>query len=144
VIANHMLYHIPDKPALLAEIQRILKPGGHFYASTIGGRHLAEIVDLITRFDRALSAWNRPTNSFTLENGAAQLAPWFNQVNLYRYEDNLEVTDAAALSDYILSMWMDLIGDRINQFRAFVDAEVAAPGGVFHITKDSGIFTSTR
>ena len=26
VIANHMLYHVPDRPRALAEVQRVLKP----------------------------------------------------------------------------------------------------------------------
>jgi ubiquinone/menaquinone biosynthesis C-methylase UbiE len=51
VIANHMLYYIADKPALLAEICRVLKPGGQFYATTVGERHLCELVDLIIRFE---------------------------------------------------------------------------------------------
>ena len=39
VIANSMLYHVPDRARALAEIQRILKPSGRFYASTIGEQH---------------------------------------------------------------------------------------------------------
>jgi hypothetical protein len=120
------------------------EPGGFFYASTIGEHYLEEIVALIARFDRTLASWNTIHNAFTLEKGAAQLAPWFEQISISRYEDALEVTDAAALSDYILSGWMDLTGERLSQFRAFVAAEVAAHGGVFHTSKDSGIFTAIR
>lgn len=40
VIANHMLYHVPDRPKALAEIQRVLKPEGRLYASTVGNQHL--------------------------------------------------------------------------------------------------------
>jgi len=43
IIANHMLYHVPDRPKALAEIRRALKPGGHFYASTLGANHLREM-----------------------------------------------------------------------------------------------------
>ena len=43
VIANHMLYHVPDRPAALAEIARVLAPGGRFYATTIGAGHMAEL-----------------------------------------------------------------------------------------------------
>ena len=43
VIANHMLYHVPDRPKALVEIRRVLKIGGHFIATTVGDRHLAEI-----------------------------------------------------------------------------------------------------
>jgi len=78
--------------------------------------------------------------SFTLENGAAQLAPWFSKVALSRYEDGLAVTEAAPLVDYILSGWERMAGDRLNQLRELVDQEMELRGGVFFITKDSGIF----
>ena len=36
VIANHMLYHVPDLLKALSEVKRILKSGGKFYAATNG------------------------------------------------------------------------------------------------------------
>ena len=36
VIANMMLYHVPDIGKALAEIRRVLKPGGRFLAATFG------------------------------------------------------------------------------------------------------------
>jgi ubiquinone/menaquinone biosynthesis C-methylase UbiE len=77
VIANHMLYHVPDRPAALAEIRRVLKPNGHFYASTVGERHLIEIRDLKMKFNPALAALGRVTDPFTLENGMVQILTQF-------------------------------------------------------------------
>ncbi|MCG8347829.1 MAG: class I SAM-dependent methyltransferase [Chloroflexales bacterium] len=34
VIANHMLYHVPNRPAAYAEFCRVLKPSGTLYAAT--------------------------------------------------------------------------------------------------------------
>ena len=48
VVAIHMLYHVPDQPRALAEIRRVLRPGGRFYASTNGRSHMHEIGDLST------------------------------------------------------------------------------------------------
>lgn len=36
VIANHMLYHVPDLSKALFEVKRVLKSHGKFYASTNG------------------------------------------------------------------------------------------------------------
>ena len=36
VIANHMLYHVPDRMKTIAEIKRVLKWGGRFIATTCG------------------------------------------------------------------------------------------------------------
>lgn len=144
VIANHMLYHVPDKSAALAEIWRVLKPAGRFYASTGGKRHLGEIADLLSKFDPELSFWGNRTDSFLLENGEGQLLEWFTGIKLARYEDALEVTDVTALVDYILSGRVDIPAERLPRFREFVAHEVEAQGGVFHITKDSGLFASVR
>ena len=43
VIANHRLYHVPDLPRALAEIARVLKPGGRLFAATNGAGHMAEV-----------------------------------------------------------------------------------------------------
>ena len=70
IIANHMLYHVPDHPKAFGEIRRLLKPGGRFYASTNGQTHLQEMGELVTRFNPKCNNWgNRiSTMSFTLEN----------------------------------------------------------------------------
>jgi len=140
VIANHMLFHVPEKPPLFAEIRRILKPGGHFYATTIGERHMIEMAELIGKFEPDSEHWDQMAESFTLENGASQLASWFSKVDLRRYEDALAVTQAAPLVDYILSGWENLAGDRRTQLRELVDQEMELREGVFFTTKDSGIF----
>jgi len=104
VIANHMLYHVPDKPRALAEVWRVLKPGGDLYASTIGENHLLELNHLLFRFGRGLEyEFRSNNNAFSLENGFSQLRPYFTEVTLARYTDSLIVTDAALLTDYILS-----------------------------------------
>ena len=144
VIANHMLYYITDKPALLAEIHRVLLPGGRFYASTIGERHLAELVDLITRFDAKLVAWGAGNNPFTLENGAELIARNFPDVSLRRYEDGLAVTEVEPLLAYIQSSKLDLEEERIPKLKTFLGNEMKKAGGVLRITKDSGIFISSK
>lgn len=146
VIANHMLYHVPDRPRALAEIRRVLRPGGRIYASTVGERHLAELYELALAFDRALGAWGeRPTESFRLENGAAQLAPLFSDIDVRRYPDALLVDEAAPLAAFVASQDPagTLVGERRAAFVAYLE-HILRSAGALHITKDSGLFIARR
>lgn len=147
VIANHIFQHVPAKAAAFAEIRRILKPGGMFYTSTIGERHLTEISDLLARFDHELeswASWRDRADSFTLEKGELQLSPWFSDVRLSRYENALVVTEVTPLLDYILSGRVGLPAERWDQFSQFLAHEMDSRGGALHITLDSGLFSAIR
>jgi ubiquinone/menaquinone biosynthesis C-methylase UbiE len=144
VIANHMLYHVADKKAAFAEIRRVLKPEGVFYASTVGEKHMIEMSDLLCKFDQKLASWGRVSDSFTLENGMAQLAQQFKEIKLTRYEDALDVTEVDPLVDYYLSGWAwHVLEKKQDLFKEFVAREMESCQGVFHITKDSGLFVSS-
>jgi ubiquinone/menaquinone biosynthesis C-methylase UbiE len=141
VIANHMLYHVPDRPRALAEIRRVLRPGGYFYAATNGARHMQEL--------NALASGKTPTEAqpfdclaFSLENGAAQLAPHFASVALHRYEDALVVTEAAPLLDYLRSM--SAHPDRDNAHLAATIADLLARDGAIRIVKETGMFVGSN
>ena len=62
VIANHMLYHVPDRAGALSEIWRVLKPGGRLVASTVGEAHLRELKALVSRFDPGLASESSAAN----------------------------------------------------------------------------------
>ena len=142
VIANHMLYHVPDKAKALSEIRRVLKPEGRFYTSTGGEQSLCELRNLVCKFDAGLAAWGRGGDSFTLENGMAQLSHQFTKVRLYRYENALEVTEVAPLVDYILSGRVHFSTEKQAEFKEFVAREMEACAGVFHVTIEAGLFVS--
>ncbi len=147
VIANHMLYHVPDLNKALSEIHRVLRPGGRLYASTVGREHLAELAEWNRRF--GLNAINNEdiAERFGLETGAARLAPWFAAVIRHVYEDALVVTEAEPLIAYVLSsMSADqavAVADQLAAFARFVDNELAAHGSL-HITKASGMFEAVK
>jgi SAM-dependent methyltransferase len=137
VIANHMLYHVPDRLRAFAEIRRVLRPGGRFYAATNGARHMQELNALE---NGKMPAEAQPFDrlAFSLENGAAQLAPHFANVTLHRYDDALVVTEAAPLLDYIRSMSSH--PGRDDARLAITIADLLARDGTIRIAKDTGMF----
>ena len=144
VIANHMLYHVPDRSKALSEIKRVLKPGGHLVATTAGEKHMHEIFDWFQRI-HASYVWELFVVSFTLENGMEQLQPYFSQVTLSRYEDNLQVTEIEPLMDYIYSgiRIKELPEDKRDLLRLSLEKELEEKGSIF-ITKDSGLFEAIK
>jgi len=141
VIANHMLYHVPDRPRALAEIRRVLKPGGRLQAATNGNTHLHEIPDLVRRSGLALPDRLGFNNPFMLDDGAEQLAPFFADVTMERFENSLAVTEAEPLAAYILSTAGTVDPAPLI---AFLREELARSGGVIPITTDGGLFIATR
>jgi SAM-dependent methyltransferase len=141
VIANHMLYHVPDRERALSEIRRVLRPGGRLYASTVGQGHMRELDEMLNAAQPGL----RPpatgvAASFLLENGGAQLAPWFASAHLVRYEDGLLVDDPEPLVAYARSMpGVPSHLGALDRFSQLVAHEIAVNGAI-RITKDSGLF----
>jgi ubiquinone/menaquinone biosynthesis C-methylase UbiE len=146
VIANHMLYYVEPKDVGFSEICRVLKPGGSLYATTVGEGHMRELLELTEKFEFSLSEDDSVVLSFTLENAVDQIAEWFAGVELRRYQDSLIVTDEGALLDYVLSFSMvqNLPEDRKADLVKFVRQRFAGQGGVFSITKDSGMVLARR
>ncbi len=144
VIANHMLYHVPDKLKALSEIARVIKPTGRFFASTIGKNHLHEIGELLTKFDAALASWTDfSSESFTLENGSQILANHFREIKIKRYIDALEITDADMLTDYILSGRLSLTPAQSDELRKYIYKIFTEKHHKFFVTKDSGLFQAS-
>lgn len=142
VIANHMLYHVPDIPRAMAEIRRVLAPSGRLYAATNGRGHLRELDALVRRVVPDAPEWGGAADHFGLENGAVLLAPWFAHVRLHRREDRLAITEAEPLVAYLASgirLHAQLDERRLAEFRAVVEQELAERG-VIRIGKEAGLF----
>jgi ubiquinone/menaquinone biosynthesis C-methylase UbiE len=138
VIANGMLYHVPDRAAALAEFRRVLRPGGALHAWTVGEAHLQELDELVRRHLSGARTGGAGAQRFGLENGAEQLRPYFSSVHREDYEDRLRITETAPLIDYIRS-WgpADAAG-----LAAIAEEAKRTIGrdGAFVVTKSSGVF----
>lgn len=94
VLAAWMLYHLPDLDAGLAELRRVLRPGGRLVAVTVGRDHLAEIWAL---------ADERLELSFDGDNGKAALRRHFAQVTRREVRGAVTLPDGAAVRRYVAS-----------------------------------------
>jgi ubiquinone/menaquinone biosynthesis C-methylase UbiE len=143
VLANHMLYHVPDRARAFREIRRVLVPGGRLYAATNGRAHMRELRELHERFQPgAGQRIGSVAAPFTLENGAEQLGPWFSQVTIHRQENGLRVTEAAPLVAYVAST-QTLSEGALRALAAHVETAIAQHGAI-EITKDAGLFIAIR
>ena len=69
IIANHMLYHVPNIEKALLEIKRTLKDGGLFYSTTIGKRNLIELETIYEKYQDKVKFSCAKDLSFRLDNG---------------------------------------------------------------------------
>jgi ubiquinone/menaquinone biosynthesis C-methylase UbiE len=144
VIANHMLYHVPDIARALGEVKRVLKPSGYCYAATMGRAYMKEMDALAAQFF-SIPRMTESTERFGLESGEPYMRAAFSEVKLERYPDSLVTTEAAPLMDYINSMRVRsrISDDQIAALRTHVENEIATHGEI-RLTKDSGLFIARR
>lgn len=144
VIANHMLYHVPDRPKAIAEIKRVLKPGGHFIVTTVGENHMREMMEWYARV-HVSKVWESFANPFTLENGLEQLKLYFPNVTISHYEDNLEITEIEPIMAYICSgiRVSELVDEELTKLQHDLERELKEKGKIF-VSKDSGLFAATK
>jgi ubiquinone/menaquinone biosynthesis C-methylase UbiE len=133
VIANHMLYHVPDLQLGLSEIRRVLKPGGKFFASTNGQQHMQRMKDLIFEFlgKDATSLLN--CLPFCMENGEAQLRKYFQHIESRQLWTELRVTDAETIVRYVLSVQNEkakITPENLARLRKKVAQEIAEQGAI--------------
>jgi len=149
VIANHMLYHVPNINKALKEINRVLKSEGILFASTVGKNHMKEIREIISTFDiysLTSESWEI-TDSFQLENGLKIVSEYFNMVELKRYKDNLKVTDPVYILDYIFSMpgnnKVNLSSKDLKKIYDYLEDNIKEKENIY-ITKDTGYFKGNK
>jgi SAM-dependent methyltransferase len=139
-LAMHMLYHCPDIPAAVAELRRVVRPGGVLVASTNSLGHLRELAE----------AWGQPRwgegpSRFSLEHGGEVLATAFSQVELQRADNRLLVPDVDMIVAYVESV-RDLYAHRVDDWDASIAAlrervaDEIRREGAFAVSITKGVF----
>ena len=145
VVANHMLYHVPDRTRAIGEVWRVLKPGGRFCAVTNGERHLFELRRLAAQVLGDREPFTGVVDAFSLENGADQLAGTFPTPTLRLFDDSLDVTETEPIVAYLMSLsGREQMGEAdLEAIRTAVQGEIRR-SGAFHVTKAVGMFEALK
>ena len=139
VIANMMLYHVPDIDLALSEVRRVLKPGGIFYCATYGENSIMTwLNDVFSGFDIDIHM----NIAFTLQNGKNMLLKQFNSVERFDYPDSFEITETDDLVNYVLSMTAMANLSKLPREIVYDVLEAKKEDGIIHIPKEYGMFIS--
>jgi SAM-dependent methyltransferase len=143
VVANHMLYHVPDPSTAASEFARVLRPGGVLLAATNGPNHL----DAITELSRQILGWSPldfVARRFGASNGAAILSNAFGTVTWHPHPSTMVCDDPAAVLAYLRSSaaGQEATPERLDALADAVETRFRDAGGVLRISVESGCFVA--
>ncbi|MES4992583.1 class I SAM-dependent methyltransferase [Phyllobacterium sp. 22229] len=144
VIAMHMLYHLPDPSTGIAEMYRVLKPGGFLAVTTNGVGNMRELYALTTVFG---SAPVDPAGAaFGYDDAERIMQGQFGNVTMKQHPARLRVTEP---EDVFLALTSYPPGDgadetQLDAFRDVITEAFQAGKGVLEVGKQSGLFISRK
>jgi SAM-dependent methyltransferase len=143
VVANHMLYHVPDLSQAVAEFARVLRPDGVLMAATNGPRHLSELA-AISREALGWSPLDFVDRRFGRTNGAAILGAAFGSVEWHLHPSALVCTDPDDVYAFIASTapGQEASPEQQDKLRLAIDERFRAGGGSLEVTMESGCFVA--
>lgn len=141
VVANHMLYHLPDPALGVAELARVVRADGTVVVATNGRGHMRELHEVEAEVF-GTAALDHTVDVFGAEIGLAILRERFTDVRWRQYPDALHCTDAVDVLAYSCSSppGEDASLEERERLEAAIAARFEAGGGVMTITKDVGAF----
>lgn len=107
LMANHMLYHVPDIDKAIKEVKRVLKPKGKFYASTNAKGHMLEATQMLSKVAQILPSEvvaNNFSHSFTLESAPDYLNKYFKTIKRFDLNSEIVVDKVEPVMAYLMSM----------------------------------------
>ena len=155
ILANHMLYHLPNAEKALNAMKRVLRKGGWLVTTTNSADYMTELGVVINQAGDAFNvaqlekrAQSEISWPFTLENGDALLTEYFGYVKLAKLNSQLVFHQAEPVLAYISSSrdhyarhlptdvrWSDFIERIAVQVNEYIDQQ-----GYFSLNKHNGVF----
>jgi ubiquinone/menaquinone biosynthesis C-methylase UbiE len=126
-IAAWMLYHVPDLDRGIAEIARVLRPGGRLVVATNSRFHLLELRELVGSGPSTLK--------FSREDGEDHLGRHFARVTREDIDGRLEFADRAEVEEYVRA------SISMSPFVANLPAEIGEP---FFARRGSSVFVADK
>jgi SAM-dependent methyltransferase len=144
VLANHMLYHVPEPARAVAELARVLRPGGVALTATNGVGHHREMWEIAAEVFGG-AAESQAIDAFGDVSGARMLGERFAAVDWRDYPDELHCTDRDDVVAYYLSHppGEGASPEKQAELVAALDRAFTAGGGVLRVAKRAGAFVST-
>jgi SAM-dependent methyltransferase len=144
VIAMHMLYHVPDQEKAVAELYRVLKPGGTVAATNNGADNLRQLYALTTTLGSP--PVDPSALAFGHQRAHALLEGQFGNVEHLVHPGSLHVTDPEVV---FMALTSYPPGDRASEsqlqaFDAAITKAFAEGGGALDVQKDAGLFLSRK
>lgn len=144
VVAMHMLYHLPEPAAGIAEMHRVLKPGGHLAVTTNGEGNMRQLYALTTVLG------SEPADpagaAFGFETAERLMQARFGNVTIARHPAAMRVTSP---EDVFLALTSYPPGETASEaeladFRAAIDTAFEQGDGVLEVEKETGLFLSRK
>ena len=141
VVANHMLYHLPDPAVGVSELARVVKTDGLAVVATNGRRHMRELWRIRSSVF-GTQPIDHTVDVFGAETGFGMLRDQFADVRWFAFQDELRCTDPADVLAYVCSTppGEDANTEQLQHLSAALDAEFERGAGTMTITKDTGCF----
>src|SRR5262249_4879166 len=138
------LYHVSDPATAIAQMFRVLKPGGFLAVTTNGEGNMRELYELTTAFGSAPLDPAGAAFGF----GAAEtlLRSQFGNVEMMQYPASLRVTET---EDVLLALTSYPPADsatesQLTEFREAVLHAFERGNGVLEVYKETGLFLSRK
>jgi ubiquinone/menaquinone biosynthesis C-methylase UbiE len=145
VVAIYVLHHVPDTRRAIAEMARVLRPGGVALVACVGDGHLAELHQI--RHEVFGELWaDTITDTFGAAAAAQALPLAFGEVEWRPYRDRLDCRDPDDVVDYLASIppVEDASADQHDRVVQAVQRRFAAGGGRLRVSKDTGLYVCRR